>query len=201
MERWNPLKGHVGIISAFNFPNAVYFWNVRGRATLTFIPPPSLITHRREMLIDYPIHANQNHHTSNNTAGAVAHLRQHQRLEARRVHLPRRHRLRQGTNDTARHLFTYTYMYTRIHTRRRLPPPTSDQPPPNNNKKHTHTHTTDHPASPPRVRARPRHRHARLRDGAGGGGGAGGGPPDGAGLLHGEHQGGWVLVCVVRWCA
>lgn len=29
MERWNPLQGHVGIISAFNFPNAVYFWNVR----------------------------------------------------------------------------------------------------------------------------------------------------------------------------
>ena len=28
MERWNPLKGHVGIISAFNFPVAVYFWNL-----------------------------------------------------------------------------------------------------------------------------------------------------------------------------
>lgn len=27
MERWNPLKGHVGIITAFNFPCAVYFWN------------------------------------------------------------------------------------------------------------------------------------------------------------------------------
>jgi aldehyde dehydrogenase family 7 protein A1 len=28
MERWNPLQGCVGIISAFNFPCAVYFWNV-----------------------------------------------------------------------------------------------------------------------------------------------------------------------------
>eukprot|EP01040_Poterioochromonas_malhamensis_P001125 gene1125-1194_t len=28
MERWNPLKGHVGIITAFNFPVAVYFWNL-----------------------------------------------------------------------------------------------------------------------------------------------------------------------------
>jgi aldehyde dehydrogenase family 7 protein A1 len=28
MERWNPLMGHVGIISAFNFPVAVYFWNL-----------------------------------------------------------------------------------------------------------------------------------------------------------------------------
>lgn len=27
MENWNPLKGHVGIISAFNFPCAVFFWN------------------------------------------------------------------------------------------------------------------------------------------------------------------------------
>lgn len=27
MERYNPLKGHVGIITAFNFPCAVYFWN------------------------------------------------------------------------------------------------------------------------------------------------------------------------------
>jgi aldehyde dehydrogenase family 7 protein A1 len=27
MERWNPLKGHVGIITAFNFPVAVAFWN------------------------------------------------------------------------------------------------------------------------------------------------------------------------------
>jgi len=27
MERYNPLQGHVGIISAFNFPCAVYFWN------------------------------------------------------------------------------------------------------------------------------------------------------------------------------
>lgn len=27
MERWNPLKGHVGIITAFNFPCAVFFWN------------------------------------------------------------------------------------------------------------------------------------------------------------------------------
>ena len=27
-ERYNPLKGHVGIISAFNFPVAVYFWNL-----------------------------------------------------------------------------------------------------------------------------------------------------------------------------
>jgi aldehyde dehydrogenase family 7 protein A1 len=27
MERWNPLKGHVAIITAFNFPCAVYFWN------------------------------------------------------------------------------------------------------------------------------------------------------------------------------
>lgn len=28
MERWNPLKGYCGIISAFNFPVAVYFWNL-----------------------------------------------------------------------------------------------------------------------------------------------------------------------------
>mmetsp|Transcript_14666 Transcript_14666/g.24424 ORF Transcript_14666/g.24424 Transcript_14666/m.24424 type:complete len:506 (+) Transcript_14666:29-1546(+) len=28
MERYNPLQGHVGIISAFNFPVAVYFWNL-----------------------------------------------------------------------------------------------------------------------------------------------------------------------------
>eukprot|EP00596_Hydrurales_sp_CCMP1899_P010024 CAMPEP_0119034704 /NCGR_PEP_ID=MMETSP1177-20130426/1722_1 /TAXON_ID=2985 /ORGANISM="Ochromonas sp, Strain CCMP1899" /LENGTH=572 /DNA_ID=CAMNT_0006992353 /DNA_START=34 /DNA_END=1752 /DNA_ORIENTATION=+ len=28
MERYNPLKGHVAIISAFNFPIAVYFWNL-----------------------------------------------------------------------------------------------------------------------------------------------------------------------------
>lgn len=28
MERWNPLNGHVGIITAFNFPVAVYFWNL-----------------------------------------------------------------------------------------------------------------------------------------------------------------------------
>lgn len=27
MERYNPLKGHVAIISAFNFPCAVFFWN------------------------------------------------------------------------------------------------------------------------------------------------------------------------------
>jgi aldehyde dehydrogenase family 7 protein A1 len=27
MERWNPLQGHVGVITAFNFPCAVYFWN------------------------------------------------------------------------------------------------------------------------------------------------------------------------------
>jgi len=27
MERWNPLRGHVGIITAFNFPCAVFFWN------------------------------------------------------------------------------------------------------------------------------------------------------------------------------
>lgn len=27
MERYNPLKGHVGIITAFNFPCAVAFWN------------------------------------------------------------------------------------------------------------------------------------------------------------------------------
>jgi aldehyde dehydrogenase family 7 protein A1 len=27
MERWNPLKGHVAVISAFNFPCAVFFWN------------------------------------------------------------------------------------------------------------------------------------------------------------------------------
>ncbi|RHY92302.1 hypothetical protein DYB37_011727, partial [Aphanomyces astaci] len=27
MERYNPLKGHVGIITAFNFPCAVVFWN------------------------------------------------------------------------------------------------------------------------------------------------------------------------------
>jgi len=27
MERWLPLKGNVGIITAFNFPAAVYFWN------------------------------------------------------------------------------------------------------------------------------------------------------------------------------
>lgn len=28
MERYNPLKGHVGIITAFNFPVAVFFWNL-----------------------------------------------------------------------------------------------------------------------------------------------------------------------------
>ena len=28
MERYSPLKGHVGIITAFNFPVAVYFWNL-----------------------------------------------------------------------------------------------------------------------------------------------------------------------------
>lgn len=28
LERYSPLKGHVGIISAFNFPVAVYFWNL-----------------------------------------------------------------------------------------------------------------------------------------------------------------------------
>ncbi|RYH30014.1 aldehyde dehydrogenase family protein [archaeon] len=28
MERYNPLKGHVAIITAFNFPVAVYFWNL-----------------------------------------------------------------------------------------------------------------------------------------------------------------------------
>jgi len=27
LERWHPLNGHVGIITAFNFPLAVYFWN------------------------------------------------------------------------------------------------------------------------------------------------------------------------------
>ena len=27
MEHWNPLKGSVGIITAFNFPCAVFFWN------------------------------------------------------------------------------------------------------------------------------------------------------------------------------
>jgi len=27
LERYNPLKGHVGVITAFNFPVAVYFWN------------------------------------------------------------------------------------------------------------------------------------------------------------------------------
>ena len=27
MEKYNPLKGHVAIITAFNFPVAVYFWN------------------------------------------------------------------------------------------------------------------------------------------------------------------------------
>lgn len=27
MERWNPLRGHVAIITAFNFPAAVFFWN------------------------------------------------------------------------------------------------------------------------------------------------------------------------------
>ena len=27
MERWSPLQGHVGIITAFNFPCAVFFWN------------------------------------------------------------------------------------------------------------------------------------------------------------------------------
>lgn len=27
MERYNPLKGHVGIVTAFNFPCAVFFWN------------------------------------------------------------------------------------------------------------------------------------------------------------------------------
>lgn len=28
MERYNPLKGHVAIVTAFNFPVAVYFWNL-----------------------------------------------------------------------------------------------------------------------------------------------------------------------------
>jgi aldehyde dehydrogenase family 7 protein A1 len=28
MERWNPLKQHCGIVTAFNFPVAVYFWNL-----------------------------------------------------------------------------------------------------------------------------------------------------------------------------
>lgn len=28
MEQYNPLMGHVGIITAFNFPVAVYFWNL-----------------------------------------------------------------------------------------------------------------------------------------------------------------------------
>jgi len=28
MERWNPLQGHVAIITSFNFPAAVYFWNL-----------------------------------------------------------------------------------------------------------------------------------------------------------------------------
>lgn len=28
LERYNPLKNHVGIITAFNFPVAVYFWNL-----------------------------------------------------------------------------------------------------------------------------------------------------------------------------
>jgi aldehyde dehydrogenase family 7 protein A1 len=28
MERYLPLKGHVGVISAFNFPCAVFFWNL-----------------------------------------------------------------------------------------------------------------------------------------------------------------------------
>jgi aldehyde dehydrogenase family 7 member A1 len=28
MERYNPLKGHVGIVTAFNFPVAPYFWNL-----------------------------------------------------------------------------------------------------------------------------------------------------------------------------
>ena len=27
MERWNPLQGHVAVITAFNFPCAVFFWN------------------------------------------------------------------------------------------------------------------------------------------------------------------------------
>lgn len=27
MEQWNPL-GLIGVISAFNFPNAVFFWNL-----------------------------------------------------------------------------------------------------------------------------------------------------------------------------
>jgi aldehyde dehydrogenase family 7 protein A1 len=27
MEKWNPLSGHVGVITAFNFPCAVFFWN------------------------------------------------------------------------------------------------------------------------------------------------------------------------------
>eukprot|EP00499_Haloplacidia_sp_CaronLabIsolate_P008462 CAMPEP_0196769140 /NCGR_PEP_ID=MMETSP1104-20130614/351_1 /TAXON_ID=33652 /ORGANISM="Cafeteria sp., Strain Caron Lab Isolate" /LENGTH=540 /DNA_ID=CAMNT_0042139225 /DNA_START=36 /DNA_END=1658 /DNA_ORIENTATION=- len=27
MERYNPLKGHVGIVTAFNFPCAVFYWN------------------------------------------------------------------------------------------------------------------------------------------------------------------------------
>ena len=28
LERWNPLNRHVGIITAFNFPVAVFFWNL-----------------------------------------------------------------------------------------------------------------------------------------------------------------------------
>lgn len=52
MERWNPLKGHVGIISAFNFPNAVYFWNVRARVCAymrAYIPFPR--SHIAERLV------------------------------------------------------------------------------------------------------------------------------------------------------
>jgi hypothetical protein len=56
MERWNPLKGHVGIISAFNFPNAVYFWNVRAFVTFVRAHPFSCdisngLTHMRLFLL------------------------------------------------------------------------------------------------------------------------------------------------------
>lgn len=39
MERWNPLQGHVAIITAFNFPCAVFFW-YEHKTTHTRAPSP-----------------------------------------------------------------------------------------------------------------------------------------------------------------